>query len=123
MTKLKMSHLSWRINLYNYLMLENTKEEKLKDILLNVLRVDTIVNRFHNKVQFMNLNFMMGRIDTWEEDRLEKVLEAIQPVYQKMLNIQDLVDGMGNEVQALIESYTYEAEATTADTELEAAEL
>jgi hypothetical protein len=104
-------------------MLENTKEEKLKDILLNVLRVDTIVNRFHNKVQFMNLNFMMGRIDTWEEDRLEKVLEAIQPVYQKMLNIQDLVDGMGNEVQALIESYTYEAEATTADTELEAAEL
>ena len=104
-------------------MLENTKEEKLKDILLHVLRVDTIVNRFHNKVQFMNLNFMMGRIDTWEEDRLEKVLEAIQPVYQKMLNIQDLVDGMGDEVQALIEAYTYEAETTAADTELEAAEL
>lgn len=104
-------------------MLENTKEEKLKDILLNVLRVDTIVNRFHNKVQFMNLNFMMGRIDTWEEDRLEKVLEAIQPVYQKMLNIQDLVDGMGDEVQALIEAYTYEAAATDVEPELEATEL
>jgi hypothetical protein len=104
-------------------MLENTKEEKLKDILLNVLRVDTIVNRFHNKVQFMNLNFMMGRIDTWEEDRLEKVLEAIQPVYQKMLNIQDLVDGMGAEVQTLIEAYTYEAATTIPDTEWKADEL
>ncbi len=102
---------------------ENTKEEKLKDILLNVMRVDTIVNRFHNKVQFMNLNFMMGRIDTWEEDRLEKVLEAIQPVYQDMLNIQNLIDGMGDNVQTLIESYTYEAEATIPDTEWKADEL
>jgi archaellum component FlaC len=103
-------------------MLENTKEEKLKDILLHVLRVDSIVNRFHNKVQFMNLNFMMGRIDTWEEDRLEKILEAIEPVHEDLLKIQNIIDGMQDTVQTLIESYTYVTEPVAED-DLETTEL
>jgi hypothetical protein len=89
-------------------MLEKTNEDNLKDILLHVLRIDNIINRFHNKVQFMNLNFMMGRIDTWEADRLEKVLESIVPVYEEMLKVQAVVDGMQESVQSLIESYSYE---------------
>lgn len=99
-------------------MLEKTGEEKLKEVLLHVLRIDNIVNRFHNKVQFMNLNFMMGRIDTWDEDRIEKVLEAIVPVYNDMTRIQETVDEMQGTVQTLIESYSFTKESPEETTEL-----
>ena len=99
-------------------MLEKTGEEKLKEVLLHVLRIDNIVNRFHNKVQFMNLNFMMGRIDTWDEDRIEKVLEAIAPVYNDMTRIQETVDEMQSTVQTLIESYSFTKESPEETAEL-----
>ena len=99
-------------------MLEKTGEEKLKEVLLHVLRIDNIVNRFHNKVQFMNLNFMMGRIDTWDEERIEKVLESIIPVYNDMTRIQETVDEMQSTVQTLIESYSFTKESPEETVEL-----
>ena len=99
-------------------MLEKTGEEKLKEVLLHVLRIDNIVNRFHNKVQFMNLNFMMGRIDTWDEERIEKVLESIIPVYNDMTRIQETVDEMQSTVQTLNESYSFTKESPEETVEL-----
>ena len=66
----------------------------------------------------MNLNFMMGRIDTWDEERIEKVLESIIPVYNDMTRIQETVDEMQSTVQTLIESYSFTKESPEETAEL-----
>jgi hypothetical protein len=99
-------------------MLDKTAEDNLKDVLLTVLRVDTIVNKFHNKVNFMNLNFMMQRIESWDAERIEKVKEAMGPVYDELLKVQQVIDELQDPVQNLIESYAFVGETSEETTEL-----
>lgn len=99
-------------------MLDKTAEDNLKDVLLTVLRVDTIVNKFHNKVNFMNLNFMMQRIESWDAERIEKVKEAMGPVYDELLKVQQVIDELQDPVQNLIESYAFVGEKSEDATEL-----
>lgn len=80
-------------------------ETTLKDVLLTVFRIDNIVNKFHNKVQFMNLGHLMQRADSWDEDQLKSVLEAITPVYEKMQEVQKIVEDLQDPVLSLIASY------------------
>jgi hypothetical protein len=99
-------------------MLDKTAEDNLKDVLLTVLRVDTIVNKFHNKVNFMNLNFMMQRIESWDAERIEKVKEAMGPVYDELLKVQQVIDELQDPVQNLIESYAFVGDTSEETTEL-----
>lgn len=80
-------------------------ENTLKDILVTVFRMDNIVNKFHNKVQFMNLGHLMQRADQWDEEQLKEVLAAITPVYEKLKEVQKIVEGLNDPVLALIASY------------------
>ena len=99
-------------------MLDKTAEDNLKDVLLTVLRVDTIVNKFHNKVNFMNLNFMMQRIESWDAERIEKVKKAMGPVYDELLKVQQVIDELQDPVQNLIESYAFVGDTSEETTEL-----
>ncbi len=80
-------------------------ENTLKDVLLTVFRMDNIVNKFHNKVQFMNLGHLIQKADSWDAQQLQAVLEAITPVYEKLKEVQTIVEDLNDPVLALIASY------------------
>jgi len=88
-------------------MLDKTTEDNLKDVLLTVLKMDTIVNKFHNKVTFLNLNFMMQRIITWDAERIKMVKEAITPVYEHLKKVEGAINDLEVPAQNLIESYAF----------------
>lgn len=79
----------------------------LKEALYHVFLIDNIVNRFHNKVQFLNLSFMMQRLETWDLDRQEQVLLALQKVLADIKAVDDVVNDLDLSGQDLIESYAF----------------
>lgn len=79
----------------------------LKEALYHVFLIDNIVNRFHNKVQFLNLNFMMQRLETWDEARKEQVLVALQKVLEDMKAVDDVVENLQDSGLELVESYAF----------------
>ncbi len=81
-------------------------EEKLKDVLHCVFRIDNIVNKFHNKVQFMNLNFLMGRVESWEESQLDLVHENLRTILNELEKVKEVVEALEEPALDLIESYT-----------------
>lgn len=81
-------------------------EEKLKDVLHCVFQIDNIVNKFHNKVQFMNLNFLMGRVESWEESQLEAVHENLRTILDELEKVKEVVDALEEPALDLIASYT-----------------
>jgi hypothetical protein len=93
--------------MYKINMLENTREAKIKDVLYATFKIDNITNKFANKMSFMNLNFMMSRIETWDEKRIDMVLAAITKVYEEVKKASDLVDNLQDPAQELIESYAF----------------
>jgi len=86
--------------------MEEKQVEKLKDILHCVFLIDAIVNRFHNKVQFLNLNALIGRVQTWEEPHLEEVHENLELVLTQLEKVTEGVDGLEKIAVDLIASYT-----------------
>lgn len=90
----------------------------LKEALYHVFLIDNIVNRFHNKVQFLNLNFMMQRLETWDEARQEQVLKALQNVLSDIKAVDDIVNDLHSSGQELIESYAYLGEQPVSEENL-----
>lgn len=80
----------------------------LKELLYCVFKIDNIVNRFHNKVQFMNFSLLMQRADGWDQEKQEKVYAAIQQVLAEMEKIPSIIDDLNQPVLDLIDSYAFE---------------
>lgn len=93
-----------------------THTEALKNVLLNVFLADKVVNKFHNKVQFMNLNYLMGRAESWSETKLVAVNEALEPVVQSLNEVLAIIDSLEAPALALVESYSLEPETQSPGT-------
>ena len=89
---------------------QSSHTEQLKNVLHKVFLADKIVNKFHNKVQFMNLNFLMGRADTWSEEKLKAVDGAFAVVNDHLSEIMEIIDKLEAPALALVESYALEQE-------------
>jgi tRNA nucleotidyltransferase (CCA-adding enzyme) len=61
---------------------------------------------------------MMQRIESWDVERIEKVKEAIGPVYEELLKVQEVIDTLQDPVQNLIESYAFVGSQSEETTEL-----
>lgn len=90
----------------------------LKEALYHVFLIDNIVNRFHNKVQFLNLNFMMQRLETWDAARQERVLLALQKVFEDIKAVDDVVNDLHGSGLELVDSYAFIGENTAVNEEL-----
>ena len=88
--------------------------EILKDVLYSVFALDNIVNRFHNKVQFMNLSLLMQRAESWDKEKLEKVYAALTPILEEMEQVKQLVERLNDPVLSLIDTYTIENSSESA---------
>lgn len=84
------------------------KKEILKESLFNIFEIDLIVNKFHNKVTFMNLNHYMQRAHSWDEEKLALIHENLVEVRRILENVSLTVDELNEPVQSLIESYAWE---------------
>ena len=84
------------------------REEVLKESLLQVFEIDLIINRFHNKVQFMNLNHYMQRAGSWDAEKLSIILTNLQEVRRQLDAVDEAVRNLAEPTQSLIESYAWE---------------
>lgn len=94
--------------MYKINMDEKLKVEKLKEVLLHVYKIDIIVNKFHNKVQFMNLNFLMGRAGTWSETKLTEVEKHLSNILSELEKVKAATEALEQPALGLVDSYTLE---------------
>lgn len=84
------------------------KKEILKESLYNIFEIDLIVNKFHNKITYMNLNHYMQRAHSWDEEKLTKIHTHLVEVRALLEGVSTTVDELHEPVQNLIESYAWE---------------
>jgi hypothetical protein len=80
-------------------------EDKIKNVLYAVYKLDQVSNRFNNKFKYMNLNLPLNQADRWDEAKLDQVVVALNAVYNALKNIPELIDGLEEPVLDLIKSY------------------
>jgi hypothetical protein len=87
---------------------QSSHTEQLKSVLHKVFLADKVVNKFHNKVQFMNLNFLMSRADTWSEEKLKAVDNALETIGEQLSEVMTIIEKLEAPTLALVESYALE---------------
>ena len=85
--------------------MRDTKLESLKEVLYLIYLIDMQTNKFHNKVNFMNLNHLIGRVGDWGEPQISKSLEQLRLISKEINKVSAIIDDISPNVAMLIESY------------------
>ena len=80
-------------------------ENKVKALLYAVYKLDQVSNRFNNKFNYMNLTLPLQQADRWDEEKLDRVVNALETVYDLLKDIPAIVDSIEEPVLDLIRSY------------------
>ena len=80
-------------------------EDKIKQVLYSIYKLDQVTNRFNNKFNYMNLTLPLQQADQWESEKLDHVIEALETIYQQVKGIPEIISGLEQPVLNLIQTY------------------
>jgi hypothetical protein len=86
------------------------ENQEVKEVLYKVFLLDNIVNKFQNKINYLNLNYLMGRVGTYSPTKLVAVGEALDVVLVELNKVRDVIDNLEEPALDLIQSYSLETE-------------